>query len=159
MVCRHQQATPVSGSEGTGRCQGRYVQAAIFSKDSTAKFSRADSCYFFDPLRVISFSPAPALLPSPPGASLCAGHTATTAHLILFCWKPTRSGYGTLLRLALLLAVSTENLKILSLGRNNLKSLAGLEQVAETLGQLWISYCLIEKLKGVSVLKKVKVLI
>jgi len=60
--------------------------------------------------------------------------------------------------LALLLAVSTENLKVLSLGRNNLKSLAGLEQVAETLEQLWISYCLIEKLKGVSVLKKVKVL-
>ena len=57
-----------------------------------------------------------------------------------------------------MLAVSTENLKILSLGRNNLKSLAGLEQVAETLEQLWISYCLIEKLKGVSVLKKVKVL-
>lgn len=51
-----------------------------------------------------------------------------------------------------------KNLKVLSLGRNNLKSLAGLEQVAETLEQLWISYCLIEKLKGVSVLKKVKVL-
>merc|ERR1719446_1478048 len=51
-----------------------------------------------------------------------------------------------------------KNLKILSLGRNNIKSLAGLEQVAETLEQLWISYCNIEKLKGISVLKKVKVL-
>jgi len=51
-----------------------------------------------------------------------------------------------------------KNLKILSLGRNNIKSLAGLEQVADTLEQLWISYCLIEKLKGVSVLKNVKTL-
>merc|ERR1719197_1705950 len=51
-----------------------------------------------------------------------------------------------------------KNLKILSLGRNNIKNLAGLEQVADTLEQLWISYCAIEKLKGVSVLKKVKTL-
>eukprot|EP00039_Didymoeca_costata_P031664 m.35827 g.35827 ORF g.35827 m.35827 type:complete len:182 (-) comp8968_c1_seq1:209-754(-) len=51
-----------------------------------------------------------------------------------------------------------KNLKILSLGRNNIKSLAGVEQVADTLEQLWISYCLIEKLKGVSSLKKVKTL-
>jgi dynein light chain 1 len=32
-----------------------------------------------------------------------------------------------------------KNLKILSLGRNNIKSMAGLEQVADTLEQLWIS--------------------
>ena len=51
-----------------------------------------------------------------------------------------------------------ENLKILSLGRNNIKNLAGLEQVADNLEQLWVSYCLIEKLKGVAVLKKVKTL-
>jgi len=51
-----------------------------------------------------------------------------------------------------------KNLKILSLGRNNIKGLAGLEQVADTLEQLWISYCPIEKLKGVSVLKNVKTL-
>jgi len=51
-----------------------------------------------------------------------------------------------------------KNLKILSLGRNNIKNLAGLEQVADNLEQLWVSYCLIEKLKGVAVLKKVKTL-
>ncbi|TPP67177.1 Dynein light chain 1 axonemal [Fasciola gigantica] len=51
-----------------------------------------------------------------------------------------------------------KNLKILSLGRNNIKNLTGLEAVGETLEQLWISYNLLEKLKGVSVLKKLKVL-
>lgn len=51
-----------------------------------------------------------------------------------------------------------KSLKILSLGRNNIKSFAGLEQVADTLEQLWMSYCLIEKMKGVSVLKNVKTL-
>ncbi|XP_042879681.1 dynein axonemal light chain 1-like [Penaeus japonicus] len=50
------------------------------------------------------------------------------------------------------------NLKILSLGRNNVKTFAGLEVLAETLEQLWISYNLIEKMKGVGVLKKLKVL-
>eukprot|EP00050_Salpingoeca_kvevrii_P022989 m.135939 g.135939 ORF g.135939 m.135939 type:complete len:188 (-) comp9897_c0_seq2:330-893(-) len=50
------------------------------------------------------------------------------------------------------------NLKILSLGRNNIKSLAGLEPVGDTLEQLWISYNNIEKLKGVQVLTKCKVL-
>ncbi|XP_066964248.1 dynein axonemal light chain 1-like [Macrobrachium rosenbergii] len=49
-------------------------------------------------------------------------------------------------------------LRILSLGRNNIKSLAGLEVLAETLEQLWISYNLIEKLKGIGLLKKLKVL-
>ena len=51
-----------------------------------------------------------------------------------------------------------KNLKILSLGRNNVKSLAGLEAVGDTLNELWISYNLIEKMKGISVLKKLKVL-
>ncbi|KAK2162555.1 hypothetical protein LSH36_96g01021 [Paralvinella palmiformis] len=51
-----------------------------------------------------------------------------------------------------------KNLKILSLGRNNIKSLTGLEAVADTLEELWISYNLIEKLKGINVLKKLKVL-
>ncbi|CAH3044464.1 dynein axonemal light chain 1 [Pocillopora verrucosa] len=50
------------------------------------------------------------------------------------------------------------NLKILSLGRNNIKNLNGLEAVAETLEELWISYNNIEKLKGIGVLKKLKVL-
>ncbi|XP_042205369.1 dynein axonemal light chain 1-like isoform X1 [Homarus americanus] len=49
-------------------------------------------------------------------------------------------------------------LKILSLGRNNIKNFAGLELVAETLEQLWISYNLIEKMKGIGLLKKLKVL-
>ncbi|KAL8619747.1 Dynein light chain 1, axonemal [Nucella lapillus] len=49
-------------------------------------------------------------------------------------------------------------LTILSLGRNNIKSLTGLEAVGDTLEQLWISYNLIEKLKGLSTLKKLKVL-
>lgn len=51
-----------------------------------------------------------------------------------------------------------KNLKILSLGRNNIKSLTGLEAVGDTLQELWISYNLIEKLKGINVLKKLKVL-
>ena len=50
------------------------------------------------------------------------------------------------------------NLKILSLGRNYIKSFAGLEPVADTLEELWISYNNIEKMKGVDVLKKLKVL-
>ncbi|XP_067942715.1 dynein axonemal light chain 1-like isoform X1 [Watersipora subatra] len=49
-------------------------------------------------------------------------------------------------------------LKILSLGRNNIKSLTGLEAVGDTLEELWISYNFIEKLKGINVLKKLKVL-
>ncbi|XP_071512222.1 dynein axonemal light chain 1-like [Panulirus ornatus] len=50
------------------------------------------------------------------------------------------------------------SLKILSLGRNNIKSFAGLEVLTETLEQLWISYNLIEKMKGIGALKKLKVL-
>merc|ERR1711976_1132008 len=37
-----------------------------------------------------------------------------------------------------------KNLKILSLGRNNIKSLTGLEAVGDTLEELWISYNQIE---------------
>ncbi|KAF8566441.1 hypothetical protein P879_09379 [Paragonimus westermani] len=51
-----------------------------------------------------------------------------------------------------------KNLKILSLGRNSIKNLTGLEAVGDTLEQLWISYNLLEKLKGVGVLKKLRVL-
>ncbi|XP_056282007.1 dynein axonemal light chain 1 [Pseudoliparis swirei] len=50
-----------------------------------------------------------------------------------------------------------KNLRILSLGRNNIKSLNGLEAVGETLEELWISYNLIEKLKGVQSMKKLRV--
>ncbi|RNA28705.1 dynein light chain axonemal [Brachionus plicatilis] len=51
-----------------------------------------------------------------------------------------------------------KNLKILSLGRNLIKNLTGLEVVGDTLEELWISYNQIEKLKGITVLKKLKVL-
>merc|ERR1711976_1061694 len=51
-----------------------------------------------------------------------------------------------------------KNLKILSLGRNSIKSLTGLEAVGDSLEELWISYNQIEKLKGINVLKKLKVL-
>ncbi|XP_076463874.1 dynein axonemal light chain 1-like [Babylonia areolata] len=51
-----------------------------------------------------------------------------------------------------------KNLKILSLARNNIKSLTGLEAVADTLEQLWVSHNLIEKLRGLGPLKKLTVL-
>ncbi|XP_051502682.1 dynein axonemal light chain 1 isoform X3 [Myxocyprinus asiaticus] len=51
-----------------------------------------------------------------------------------------------------------EKLKILSLGRNNIKNLNGLEAVGDTLEELWISFNLIEKLKGIHVMKKLEVL-
>ncbi|XP_030855209.1 dynein light chain 1, axonemal [Strongylocentrotus purpuratus] len=51
-----------------------------------------------------------------------------------------------------------KSLKILSLGRNLIKNLNGLEAVSDTLQELWISYNFIEKLKGIQVLKKLKVL-
>ncbi|KAF7653106.1 hypothetical protein LDENG_00087330 [Lucifuga dentata] len=51
-----------------------------------------------------------------------------------------------------------KNLRILSLGRNNIKDLGGLEAVGDTLEQLWISYNLIEKLKGIQCMTNLKVL-
>nr|XP_046229262.1 dynein axonemal light chain 1 isoform X1 [Scatophagus argus] len=51
-----------------------------------------------------------------------------------------------------------KNLKILSLGRNNIKTLSGLEAIGDTLEELWISYNLIEKLKGVQCMKNLRVL-
>ncbi|KAG7510413.1 hypothetical protein JOB18_021097 [Solea senegalensis] len=56
------------------------------------------------------------------------------------------------------LLCSPENLRILSLGRNNIKALSGLEAVGDTLEELWISYNLIEKLKGIQCMKNLKVL-
>lgn len=50
------------------------------------------------------------------------------------------------------------SLKILSLGRNSIKKIEGLEAVADTLEELWISYNQIEKLNGVECCKKLKVL-
>ncbi|CAH6845162.1 Dnal1 [Phodopus roborovskii] len=54
--------------------------------------------------------------------------------------------------------VLSKNLRILSLGRNNIKNLNGLEAVGDTLEELWISYNFIEKLKGIHVMKKLKIL-
>lgn len=39
----------------------------------------------------------------------------------------------------------------LSLARNNIKKISGLEEVAGTLRELWLSYNQIEKLDGLSV--------
>ena len=41
------------------------------------------------------------------------------------------------------------NLKVLSLGRNNIKSLKGLEEVGQSLEELWISHNMLEKLDGI----------
>lgn len=49
-------------------------------------------------------------------------------------------------------------LKVLSLGRNYIKTIAGLDPVAETLQELWLSYNQIEKLKGIQVLKRLRIL-
>jgi dynein light chain 1 len=46
----------------------------------------------------------------------------------------------------------------LSLGRNNIKKIEGLDAVADTLEELWISYNQLEKLNGVECCKKLKVL-
>eukprot|EP00002_Diphylleia_rotans_P023634 TRINITY_DN464_c0_g1_i10.p1 TRINITY_DN464_c0_g1~~TRINITY_DN464_c0_g1_i10.p1 ORF type:complete len:185 (+),score=40.40 TRINITY_DN464_c0_g1_i10:984-1538(+) len=53
---------------------------------------------------------------------------------------------------------SLDSLEILSLGRNLIKQLAGIEPVADTLKQLWISYNFIEKLNGIEKCKNLRVL-
>ena len=49
-------------------------------------------------------------------------------------------------------------LKTLSLARNNLKTIGGLEPVAGTLEELWLSYNSIDRLKGIEKAKNLKVL-
>jgi dynein light chain 1 len=49
-------------------------------------------------------------------------------------------------------------LKVLSLGRNNLKKLDGIEPLAATLEQIWISYNSIDKLSGIETCTKLRVL-
>uniref|UniRef100_A0A1B0CGN2 Putative dynein light chain 1 axonemal n=1 Tax=Lutzomyia longipalpis TaxID=7200 RepID=A0A1B0CGN2_LUTLO len=51
-----------------------------------------------------------------------------------------------------------ENLVILSLARNNISSLAGLEAVGGTLEQLWMSYNDLQQLKELAELPKLKIL-
>ena len=50
------------------------------------------------------------------------------------------------------------NLRVLSLGRNLIKSLQGIEGVAETLRELWISYNQIDKLKPIRNMVNLKTL-
>ncbi|XP_039905653.1 dynein light chain 1, axonemal [Simochromis diagramma] len=51
-----------------------------------------------------------------------------------------------------------KNLKILSLGRNNIRLLTELEAIGDTLEQLWVSYNQLEKLNGIQWLKSLRVL-
>lgn len=44
------------------------------------------------------------------------------------------------------------------MSRNNIKTFSGIEAIGNHLEELWISYNLIEKIKGVSALKALKVL-
>jgi dynein light chain 1, axonemal len=48
-------------------------------------------------------------------------------------------------------------LRILSLSRNNIKHLTGLEILGESLEQLWISYNHVEKFKGIQTLKRLRI--
>lgn len=50
------------------------------------------------------------------------------------------------------------HLRVLSLGRNYIKAFTGLEPLADTLEELWISYNFIEKMKGVLGMRRLKVL-
>jgi len=51
-----------------------------------------------------------------------------------------------------------KNLRILSLGRNNIKKIEKLEDLAGTLEELWLSYNKIEKLDGLTGMNKLRVL-
>lgn len=51
-----------------------------------------------------------------------------------------------------------KNLKVLSIGRNLIKAFSGLEPLGETLLELWISYNSIEKMKGITCMKNLRVL-
>ncbi|KAK0066137.1 dynein light chain 1 axonemal [Biomphalaria pfeifferi] len=51
-----------------------------------------------------------------------------------------------------------KHLRVLSLGRNSLKSLAGIEVCNDTLQELWCSYNQIDRFKGITSMKKLKVL-
>lgn len=51
-----------------------------------------------------------------------------------------------------------KNLKILSLGRNNLKRFEKLEDVAGSLEELWVSYNQIDKLDGLTGMRKLRLI-
>merc|ERR1712098_942462 len=50
------------------------------------------------------------------------------------------------------------NLRILSLGRNVIKKIAGLEEVGQTLEELWLSYNIISTLDGLHSCLKLRIL-
>ncbi|XP_030375044.1 dynein light chain 1, axonemal [Scaptodrosophila lebanonensis] len=52
---------------------------------------------------------------------------------------------------------SMKNLRVLSLARNNLKSINGIESLADTLEELWVSYNIIEKIKPIESMKALRV--
>ena len=51
-----------------------------------------------------------------------------------------------------------DSLEVFSIGRNNIKKIEGMDGVADTLKELWISYNLVEKLAGIEKLKALEVL-
>ena len=51
-----------------------------------------------------------------------------------------------------------KNLKILSLGRNNIKKIQYLDDVSATLEELWISYNFVQSLEGIQSLQKLHTL-
>jgi len=53
---------------------------------------------------------------------------------------------------------SLRKLKILSLGRNNIRKIEKLEDLAGSLEQLWLSYNQIDKLDGLTALRNLQVL-
>ena len=53
---------------------------------------------------------------------------------------------------------AAEKLRILSLGRNNIKKLENLDGIADRLEELWMSYNPIDKLTGIEKLRNLKVL-
>ena len=55
------------------------------------------------------------------------------------------------------LFIYVEFLTVLSLSRNQIKKIEGLEPVADTLEELWLSYNLIERVNGIECCKKLKV--
>ena len=50
------------------------------------------------------------------------------------------------------------NLKILSLARNKIKRIKGLQEIGDTLEELWLSYNIIETLNGLHYCRRLEVL-
>ncbi|CBZ51693.1 hypothetical protein NCLIV_014880, partial [Neospora caninum Liverpool] len=72
--------------------------------------------------------------------------------------KNLRWSLKTSVTLSTLWMVCTENLQILSLARNQIKRISGLEEIGQTLRELWLSYNQIERLDGLQPCVKLEVL-